>query len=238
MDGADPARSRVAESRRPVRVTARVRGSKPEYVCRMRAHRIASLLLFGLSLAGCGSGSTGTNTGNSGSPDATSSPAGTTSSSAPATSSSSTTAPSSSTSTSSATATSSVVAGPYVLTSKQVGGIAALRMETVIDSTAKTISFGGPRNNQPQTATLTDGEVAEITRAVNDVGLGGFGGHQKSAVADAFTYELALKFNGETRTVSWMDGTTPPAPVLELRNVVTRLREAKFRGGTKSGPIQ
>lgn len=203
----------------------------------MRAHRIASTLLLGLSLAACASGSAGTSQGNP-TPTATGSDtSATTSSTSATTSSASTTAPAI---TSATTASNDHVSGPYVLTSKQTGGIAGFRMETAIDSAAKTITYGGPRNQRPGTQDLTEQEVTSVTSAIDAVGLSGFVGPLKGAApADAFTYEILLRTGATTRSISWTDGVTPPAAVLALRNLVTTIRDQKFRGSpTKDAPIK
>ncbi len=200
----------------------------------MRANRIASILLLGFSLAACASGSPGTSTGSP-TPTDTS---GTTASSATGSTTSTTTAPPATSST--ATASSDHVTGPYVLTSKQTGGIAAFHMETVIDSAAKTITYGGPRNQSPSTQDLSAAEIASLTRLVDDVGLAGFVGPLRGpAPSDAFTYEIVLRAGATARSISWTDGVTAPAPVLALRSFVTKLRDEKFRGSpTKDAPLK
>jgi len=210
---------------------------KRGYGCPMRANRIASLLLLGLSLVACASGSPGTSTGSP-TPTDTSGTTASSSTASTASTASTTTAPPATSST--ATASSDHVTGPYVLTSKQTGGIAAFHMETVIDSAAKTITYGGPRNQSPSTQDLSAAEVASLTRLIDDVGLAGFVGPLRGpAPSDAFTYEIVLRTGATARSISWTDGVTAPAPVLALRSFVTKLRDEKFRGNpTKDAPIK
>lgn len=204
----------------------------------MSSRRLASALVLGLSLAACASGSPSASTGSA-SATATDIAATTApSSSAPATTSAAsatTAAP-----TSSASAPGEHITGPYVLTAKQTGGIAAFRMETVIDSAARSITFGGPRNQRPETRPLTEPEVASLTRLLDSAGLTSFSGPIKGPpVADAFTYELSLHVGAGTRTVSWSDGASPPAAIAQIQSFVTKLRNEKFGASpTKDAPVQ
>lgn len=161
---------------------------------------------------------------------------GATTSSAPP----STTAPATSGATSTTTAPSQEVgdklAGPYVLVFKQSGGIAGLRMETVIDSAAKTMTYGGMRNQNRETRSLSAQEVASITALVNAAGLAMLEGQLKGAApSDAFAYEIHVETGGRKRALTWSDGAKVPGPVGNLQSAIVKLRDEKFGAGTPKG---
>jgi len=167
---------------------------------------------------------------------------GSTTSSAPA----NTTAPATSgaTSTGSGATTSSApsqdagdkLAGPYVLVFKQTGGIAGLRMETTIDSAAKTMTYGGMRNQNRETRSLSAQEIASITALVNAAGLAMLEGQLKGAApSDAFAYEVHVDTGGRKRALTWSDGAKVPGPVSNLQSAIVKLRDEKFSAGTPKG---
>lgn len=128
------------------------------------------------------------------------------------------------------------LAAPYVLTFKQTGGIAAMNMETVIDSAAKRITYGGPRNNQPQSADLTADEVKGLTRVLQDAKLATFHAVKAGTVADAFSYSISVKTGGRDFVASWSDGSPGvPESYEAVRTAVTKLRDSKFSGKPAAG---
>lgn len=127
---------------------------------------------------------------------------------------------------------------PYVLTFRQSGGIAGMLMETVIDTGARSVTYGGLRNQKPETMPLTAEDIATITRSLEEARFASFPGKIKGGVvADGFTYTFTLKAGGKEYTVSWEDGSVVPEPYSALRNAVNSVRASKF-GGTspKSAP--
>lgn len=121
------------------------------------------------------------------------------------------------------------LSGPFVLTLVQSGGIAGFHMETVIDSAAKTITYGGPRNQSPGARPLSDQEVAVITSLINQAGLSALKGNLKSPpISDAFDFKLTIRSAGASQTLTWSEGATMPKPVEELAAALRRIREDKF----------
>lgn len=127
------------------------------------------------------------------------------------------------------------LSGPYVLTFQQSGGIAGMRMETVIDTAKKTITYGGPRNQKPESREISAEDIAAVTRALEEARFAAFPGKIKGGpVADAFTYTITLRAGGKEYMVSWEDGTSVPDSYSAVRSAVTNLRNSKFGGGTPS----
>lgn len=216
----------------------------------MKAVRVVLGSVVALSLVACassGPSSSGTSTPPGaettagGTKSAPSTGGGATTSSAPAsTTPAGTTAPTTSGATSTTTAPAQDVgdklAGPYVLVFKQSGGIAGLRMETVIDSAAKTMTYGGMRNQNRETRSLSAQEVASITALVNAAGLAMLEGQLKGAApSDAFAYEIHVETGGRKRALTWSDGAKVPAPVSHLQSAIVKLRDEKFGAGTPKG---
>lgn len=124
------------------------------------------------------------------------------------------------------------LAGPYVLVFQQSGGIAGMLMETVIDAGARRITYGGMRNQKPETRDLTAEDIAAITRALEDARFATFPGKIKGGpVADAFTYTITLRTGGKEYMVSWDDGTNVPEAYSAVRGAVNAVRASRF-GGT------
>jgi hypothetical protein len=141
---------------------------------------------------------------------------------------------------STATATASApvekVTAPYVLVFHQTGGIAGMHMETIIDTAAKRITYGGLRNQRPETRELAADDIATITRALEAARLTTFPGKIKGGpVADAFTYTITVKTGGKEYMVSWDDGTNVPEPYSNLRSAVNAVRASRFGGEPPRG---
>jgi hypothetical protein len=195
----------------------------------MKALHATSGLFLAVLLSACSDPQTPASSGS-----ATSSPSGSTPSSSTATAAPATT-PSAGATATQAPADDKLTQ-PYVLTYSQHGGIAGLRMELVLDSAAKKITYGGLRNQDPQTKELSPDEIAAITHAIEEARFNGFNGALKGAApADAFSYAVTVKTGGQDHTVSWTDGVTVPAPLDALRTAITRLRETKFSGKAAAG---
>ncbi|MEZ4293755.1 MAG: hypothetical protein R3B70_02175 [Polyangiaceae bacterium] len=125
---------------------------------------------------------------------------------------------------------------PYVLTHRQTGGIAGMQMVTVIDAGARTITYGGPRNQKPETRPLSAEDIQNVTRALEDARYTSFPGAIKGPpVSDAFTYEIVLEAGGKKFTVSWSDGTTVPDPYARIQAAVGTLRTSMFSGSPPKG---
>lgn len=127
---------------------------------------------------------------------------------------------------------------PYVLTFLQTGGIAGLRMEVVLDTGAKKLSYGGLRNQQPQTKDVTPDEVAAITRALEEARFMEARVPAKpTTMSDAFSYQITVKTAGKEHSVAWTDGVEAPPAIVAVHSAITRLREAKFstRPGAAGG---
>ena len=188
----------------------------------MKALVTAGLSIVALSFTACASSapsSPGTSAPAGGNGDSSTTAAPTTSS-APTTS---TSAPTTSTS------AGDHLTGPFVLTLRQTGGIAGFNMLTVIDSAAKTITYGGMRNQSPSTRPISAQEVAAITSAIDAAGLSTLKGNLKSPpISDAFNYELEIRTGGATQSMKWSDGATVPQAVSMLQQTLTRVREDKF----------
>lgn len=181
----------------------------------MKALVTAGLSIIALSLAACASGAP--------SSPGTSAPAGGTGDS------STTAAPSTSSAPTTSTSAGDHLTGPFLLTFRQTGGIAGFNMVTVIDSAAKTISYGGMRNQSPSTRSISAQEVAAITSAIDNAGLSTLKGDLKSPpISDAFNYSLEIRTGGATQTMTWSDGATVPPAVSTLQQALTRVREDKF----------
>ncbi|MBK8258643.1 MAG: hypothetical protein IPK82_39035 [Polyangiaceae bacterium] len=175
-------------------------------------------------------------------PEGTGTPAGTTA--APTTDTGSSSAPTTTAVPTSAPTTTAAPAGgdkltaPYVVTLRQTGGIAGMNMVTVIDSAAKKITYGGPRNQNAETRDVSADEVAEITRALEAANYATFPGQIKGgAIADAFNYEVKLTTGGKDFVVSWSDGAQVSDTISAVRAAIAKLRAAKFDGvSPKSAP--
>jgi hypothetical protein len=125
---------------------------------------------------------------------------------------------------------------PYVLVFRQSGGIAGMLMETVVDAGAKTITYGGLRNQKPETKPLTAEDVAAITRVLEEARYAGFSGQTKGQpFPDAFSYTITVKKGGKEYTVSWYDGTTVPDAYSTVRSTVNSIRSSKFGGAPPKG---
>ncbi|MFO0593248.1 MAG: protealysin inhibitor emfourin [Polyangiaceae bacterium] len=121
------------------------------------------------------------------------------------------------------------LSGPYVLKLVQSGGIAGFHMETVIDSAAKTITYGGMRNQSPSSRPLSDQEVAAITGLINEAGLSALKGNLKSPpISDAFEFSLTIRTASGSQTLTWSEGADMPKAVSELSATLRRIREEKF----------
>lgn len=211
----------------------------------MKAVRVVLGSMIAVSLVACassGPSSSGTSTppGAETTAGATKSApttgAGATTSSAPT----NTTAPATSSATSTSSAPSQEVgdklAGPYVLVFKQTGGIAGLRMETTIDSAAKTMTYGGMRNQKRETRALSVKEIESITALVDAAGLATLDGQLKGAApSDAFNYEIHIETGGRKRALTWSDGAKVPGPVSHVQSAIVKLRDEKFGAGTPKG---
>ncbi len=128
------------------------------------------------------------------------------------------------------------LAGPYVLVFEQSGGIAGMRMETVIDAGTRRITYGGMRNQKPETKDLTAEDIAAITRALEDARFATFPGKIKGGpVADAFSYTLTLRAGGKEYMVSWEDGTTVPESYSAVQSAVNAVRASRFGGAPPRG---
>ncbi len=109
-------------------------------------------------------------------------------------------------------------------------------METVVDSAAKTMTYGGMRNQTPETRTLSQPEVGAITSLIEAAGLEALDGKLKGvAPSDAFSYEIDLTTAGKSRALTWSDGAKVPPRVLDLQMGLVRLRDEKFRAGSPKG---
>src|SRR5690242_4215766 len=65
---------------------------------------------------------------------------------------------------------------PYVLTFRQSGGIAGMMMEAIVDTGAKSITYGGLRNQKPETKELSADEIGRITRSLEEARYASFPG--------------------------------------------------------------
>lgn len=120
---------------------------------------------------------------------------------------------------------------PWSLTLLQTGGIAAMRMETVVDTASRHITYGGLRNQNPETRDLSADEIQSLERAIEEARFTGFPGKIKGgAIADAFTYTITVKVGGREYTVSWEDGASVPDSYSRLQTSVDTLRTSKFDG--------
>lgn len=201
----------------------------------MRAHHPASLLPAVLcALAACTEPQTPASEG-AGAEAATTTPTAVPTLTAVPTGTSSVTAPATATATATAAPVEKLEA-PYVLTFRQEGGIAGMLMETIVDTGAKRITYGGLRNQKPEARELTAEDVEKITRAVEEARFASFPGKIKSGpIADAFTYTITVRSGGKEYMVSWSDGTNVPDAYSNLRAMVNAVRASKFDGVSPRG---
>jgi hypothetical protein len=128
------------------------------------------------------------------------------------------------------------ITGPYVLFMRQTGGIAALHMETTLDTAAKTITYGGLRNQKLETRDVSPEEISVITRAIDNARLSSFQGTLKGAApADAFSYEMTIREGGREHTLKWADGAQVPPAIEQVHLALVQLRDSKFRAGGSGG---
>jgi hypothetical protein len=204
----------------------------------MKARSLLSAFLIAGSLAACSAPQPGASSESSAQPTAspatadTALPVGTVTATATAT----VTAPP----TAAPTATQSTepntkITAPYVLMFQQTGGIAGLRMETVIDTAAKKISYSGPRGQTAQSRDLTPEDIRGISRALEEANVETFRKLKGPPVADAFEYTITVRTGGKEYVASWHDGTTPPDAYQNVRTAVNKLREAKFSSSPTTG---
>lgn len=126
----------------------------------------------------------------------------------------------------------------YVLTFEQSGGIAGMRMVTVVDTAKKTITYGGMRNDKPETRDLAKADLDAITRAVADASPATFPGIIKGPpMADAFGYSIRIEAGGKKASVGWSDGSTVPEVYKKLEDAVFKARVNTFEGNKKGATM-
>lgn len=195
----------------------------------MKASSLLTASLLAGALAACSAPQPGPSSESGAPPSAaptdTGLPVGTV---APTSTATATTPPTAAPTTAPSTEPGGKLAGPYSLTFKQTGGIAGMRMETVIDTATKKINYGGPRNQKVEARDLLPDDIKGLTRVLEAADIETFRKVKGAAVADAFEYTITVTTGGKDYVASWSDGSTPPASFESVRMAVTRLREAKF----------
>jgi hypothetical protein len=117
----------------------------------------------------------------------------------------------------------------YQLEFMQTGGFDGVHQTTTIDSQAKTISFHG-RHGLDQ-STVTDAEIAALTKVLNDADLPNGGGpYACTGCADQFTDDAKLDLDGQAFEVKWDDDESSPPNLIALSREMTTLVESKFPG--------
>jgi hypothetical protein len=205
----------------------------------MNARSLVTAFLLAGALSACSAPQPGASSEASAQPSATASAAPTDSAlpvgSVPPTAAP-TAAPTTAPTTAPSTEPGGKLAGPYSLTLKQTGGIAGMRMETVIDTATKKINYGGPRNQKVEARDLLPDDIKGLTRVLEAADIETFRKLKGPPVADAFEYTITVTTGGKDYVASWQDGTTAPASFESVRMAVTKLREAKFSSNPTGAP--
>lgn len=127
----------------------------------------------------------------------------------------------------------------YTVTLLQTGGVAGLRMETVVDAANRHITYGGPRNQRPERREITADDVKALTHIIEDAGYKSFPGRIRppkgSVLSDAFSYTITVRTGGKEYTAAWEDETPIPDSYSVLHAAIEALRVSKFDGQTPKG---